>query len=81
MSLSALLLQYIRDYRRIILNYIELNFKFNYAASFIITDTILIFFNCVLQSFMEGLKHCFVPPWASYYIFTVFLTNPIFYYY
>lgn len=75
--LSALLVQYIRDCHRIILNYIELNFKFSYAVSFIIIDKMLIFFNCVLQYCYEGPKALFCPPWASYLIIFLWSFSPI----
>lgn len=83
MPFSALLLEYTGDFGRIILNYIELSFKFNYAASFIITDEILIFFNCVLQSCYRGPKHCVVPLGHLSFIMPLWSFSPIlfFYYY
>lgn len=62
--------------KKIILNYIELNFKFNYASSFIITDKILIFFNCVLQSSYGSYKAS-CPPWACCLIIFVQVFPPI----
>jgi hypothetical protein len=57
-----------RDSHGITLNYTKLNFKFNYAASFIITDKMLIFFNSVLQPSFGTSKALFCPQWKSCFI-------------
>ena len=82
MSFSILLLLYFGESHRIILNYIELNFKFNYAASFIITAKMLIFLAVFYNLVLEVLKHCFGPlGFLPYYICMVVPINPIFNYY